>query len=1168
MNFLKLAPFPLICFLAFSIAPFLPRAAAQPQYTDPVLPPIDYHAEAFGTLGRWSIYSPTIPGWHYSLEQLGADGQSWEALPDGQFYGNGQQLKYFVTEGRLPNNPGNAPPPPAGTPAWQISFISFTLTAQKNGLSSKFRLQREPTIGAVPTPGWTVTLNDLPNEPEALPAMPTGNRTYHLQGWEDSFAKIRWNMEIKVIVNENAPPDSYSGNPSQIDTEKIVFNNVKWQLIGAITTPYTPGPPLVAGPKQIIRLRRTALDTNNNGIPNWWELANKFPDLTAFNAAADDWDGDGLSTLLEYQMGTNPTVSDTDGDGLSDGAETTAGSDPLHFNMPTFTLVSAWRKVELTETITRTPPLPSSRMASAARSGSGNGTGPPPASNAFSPSLTGEPFPLPLTITADSAWNTSPPIPMPIQPVGIHDMGIPLYSFRTDHLHGDGSFINMTLNTNNVNLNVEQFSTINRTAIILERTVRVKASRSMPVSWNIPYSLRASSKASRTAQWSVPSVTAGNFTFSPGQTFSSEVTLGRGNDPTPTPPIRTRLNTTSVWNDPIFTTEAEAIEWLTVDQFSTSSTNLAYDNDQDGVSNELELKMGTNPTQRNSDGSGYADGDQLNQGVLPPPDGLVMTTRQTEYQYSPEDLKCPGHPANRLAIETDIPVVNYVKDPYGAKLDIDVGLQGALALNGQFPNSAPVGSPMPLPGADAQATARKPKSEMQYTLSGTTAAAIGKQRRIWGYTAELPTANFSRPYLKIRTEQQGTAAATITTEVINLDFTPASKTSTNYVDLLAKRPAVNVQDTKVTEEVLQVDIEPDASMAGVVGDVVKSAKTGSSVEHFVTPKKSTELNQEYVVLKAVGVTSEQITDGNANQIVQWDRDGGLPTDPPDPLKRRVKRDATGTGPTEVKIKAKQGGAVAAQMNVWVVWGGAGRFERKPTQPSFSVTSRQNIAGDSSNAVNVEPDRPWLMVFAIEPKSMFDKTAEVPDLMGTVQPSGITGNHPILNNGHATLDGGANRHWDVSRQFKETITNNGGIAKGLFPDGAGALYANQPKANQADVAVNFPTDPITGNDDTNVTDEHNDPYNPKSIPIFGGGIYQSKQGEVLSQDSPKLFMTIKGMKAGEGVTDYAEFKEFVRLNLGGKWFQASDLLDFNIKLQFTMDADLQNVTPTGSDVSPK
>jgi len=81
---------------------------------------------------------------------------------------------------------------------------------------------------------------------------------------------------------------------------------------------------------------------------------------------------------------------------------------------------------------------------------------------------------------------------------------------------------------------------------------------------------------------------------------------------------------------------------------------------------------------------------------------------------------------------------------------------------------------------------------------------------------------------------------------------------------------------------LPVDIVPDENMAGVVGDVVKSATVGSTIKHFVSPKKSTELAQEYVILKATGgITADQITPGHASQIVEWD--GGEALIPAEPL---------------------------------------------------------------------------------------------------------------------------------------------------------------------------------------------------------------------------------------------------------------------------------------------
>ena len=65
------------------------------------------------------------------------------------------------------------------------------------------------------------------------------------------------------------------------------------------------------------------IDTDKDGLPDTWELANGLNHTISNQGVTgpQDADNDGLSDLDEYHLGTNPMKADSDGDGVSDGQD-------------------------------------------------------------------------------------------------------------------------------------------------------------------------------------------------------------------------------------------------------------------------------------------------------------------------------------------------------------------------------------------------------------------------------------------------------------------------------------------------------------------------------------------------------------------------------------------------------------------------------------------------------------------------------------------------------------------------------------------------------------------------------------------------------------------------------------------------------------------------------
>ncbi|MDB6069528.1 MAG: hypothetical protein JWL81_699, partial [Verrucomicrobiales bacterium] len=181
--------------------------------------------------------------------------------------------------------------------------------------------------------------------PHRHPALAApGSRVIVFQSYDDPSANTTCLAEFHVGISDSAPPpDSIPDTPQQA-AELTVYEHLKPALLGSLTAPGTPGPPAPPGPKRLIRLRRTAISSQANGLPDWWYLSHGINPFQNYYSSYLDNDGDGFTNQQEFTAGTNPKSADSDLDGAPDGYENANGADPLNPETypPIFRWVSRW----------------------------------------------------------------------------------------------------------------------------------------------------------------------------------------------------------------------------------------------------------------------------------------------------------------------------------------------------------------------------------------------------------------------------------------------------------------------------------------------------------------------------------------------------------------------------------------------------------------------------------------------------------------------------------------------------------------------------------------------------------------------------------------------------------------------------------------------------------
>ncbi len=352
-----------------------------------------------------------------------------------------------------------------------------------------------------------------------------------------------------------------------------------------------------------------------------------------------------------------------------------------------------------------------------------------------------------------------------------------------------------------------------------------------------------------------------------------------------------------------------------------------------------------------------------------------------------------------------------------------------------------------------------------------------------------------------------------------------------------------------------------------IGGMVKSVSE-SKPDNYVTPKMTTEHPESKVVVVAV---SQGMTPAFFQKFYEWDNTTLSGTvDPYNPLKFEVSR--ASPIKTEVRLIEKGTNKNLASMQIWVVWSHpVNPYQEGQTKLGEYVGDMTNGGvATSSTQFSTDPRKIWKFTFAIQPSEVIsdslnglDSPLLYENLAADVLVPGGAGAHPVLGFSPEGQGGkfiyGANHYWDVSRQMKITIKNPGLIPWSNFSYDQNDLDATQQPAAQAiSVPIQFPTDPVMGNDDVGredhvAVDEDNYPYLKCNKFLLKHEI-----GQVTSVDMPNSYIS---NVAGTENMEYEEldhFREFVRLKLpphpdneNSGWFRVSDYVDwkFEMKLKF-------------------
>ena len=303
---------------------------------------------------------------------------------------------------------------------------------------------------------------------------------------------------------------------------------------------------------------------------------------------------------------------------------------------------------------------------------------------------------------------------------------------------------------------------------------------------------------------------------------------------------------------------------------------------------------------------------------------------------------------------------------------------------------------------------------------------------------------------------------------------------------------------------------------------------GAGLEHFCCVKNTGDIVLEALISPGVpGVIGGRLT---------WTATGTAITSPAvggDARTAKLSSAAVGKFPVQLSWD----GAAVRQSVVWVIWATSTVTCLRQSHLVVPAPGMSAITAGIDHTFRVLP--PQIITDADRPALDGPPTAPVP---------GAALRHVASGN---FLRGGAAKKWDASRRIRVRILNPRLYTVPQLPpiDPLGHLWNGQPTADT--IPENFPADTALGNDDSNTCDETNNPY--------------ENCGLVTSIDNPKIPMRNSTGGDGDMFDLRMHFGEFLRVNLGTKWYRASDFSPWRFHPRFRRAGGVW--TDNGSTFAP-